>query len=116
MQFAASVGGQDDDRRALRRERAEFGDRDRRLSEELEQQRLELVVSSVDLVDEQYRRSRASITHRLQDWPFKQECLGEQIGVRDGFCARLRESNREQLPLVVPLVQRFADCEPFVTL
>ena len=56
------------------------------------------------------------MTHRVPDWPFEQERFGEKVGVGDGRCTRLCESNGEQLPLVVPLVKCLADRQPLVTL
>ena len=54
VQLPGAVGGEHDDRRPPRTERAHLGDAHRQLTEELVQQRLELVVGSVDLVDEQH--------------------------------------------------------------
>ena len=61
-----------------------------RLAEELEQQRLELVVGPVDLVDQQHRRRRAAVPDRLQDRALLQELLGEQVGV--GAAVSCRDS------------------------
>jgi hypothetical protein len=54
--------------------------------------------------------------HRLQDRSFEQKCFGEQVSVSDGFRTRFRESNGEELPLVIPLVQGLADGQALVTL
>ena len=56
MQLAGAVGGEHDDRRRGRGDGAELGDRHLPGRQHLEQERLELVVGPVDLVDEQHRR------------------------------------------------------------
>ena len=50
-----------------RPDRAYLRDRHARVREQLEQERLEVVVGSVDLVDEQHRRSRAGVLERPQE-------------------------------------------------
>ena len=86
------------------------------LAQELEQQRLELVVGPVDLVDEEHGRSRAVVADAAQDRPLVQELLGEQVGLGQPVVAGLREADGEQLPLVVPLVQRLGRGEALVAL
>jgi hypothetical protein len=41
--------------------RPKLGDRDRSLTEQLQQERLEVVVGAIDLVNEQYRGSRTGM-------------------------------------------------------
>ena len=60
MQLAGAVGGEHDDRRGRGRDRAELGDAHLVGREHLEQERLELVVGPVDLVDQQHRRACCS--------------------------------------------------------
>ena len=57
VDLTGPVGGQDHDGRDRRPHRAELGDRHLVGREHLEQERLELVVGPVDLVDEQHRRA-----------------------------------------------------------
>ena len=59
VQVAGAVGGEHDDRRERGRDGADLGDGDGRLGQQLEQERLELVVGAVDLVDQQHGRPRA---------------------------------------------------------
>ena len=75
VQLAGAVGGEHDDRRGRRGDRAELGDRHLVGREHLEQERLELVVGPVDLVDEQHRRALAQ---GPQHRPGEQEPLVEQ--------------------------------------
>ena len=79
VQIAAAVGGQYRHRWALGDERAEFGDRDRRLAEELQQQRFEFVIGAVDLVDQQDRLSGPAVANAGQDGPVNQIGLGVQV-------------------------------------
>ena len=81
VQVARAVGGQHDDRRVRRADRAELRDRHRRLREQLEQERLEVVVGAVDLVDQQHRRARARVLERAQQRPADQVVGAEQIAL-----------------------------------
>ena len=56
------------------------------------------------------------MAHRPQNRPFLEELLGEQVGVGELVPVGLRESDRQQLALVVPLVDGFAGGEPLVAL
>ena len=58
VHVARAVRRQHRDRRHLGADHAELGHRDRPVGEDLEQERLELVVGAVDLVDEQHGRHR----------------------------------------------------------
>ena len=71
VQLARAVRREHDQRALPCRDRAELGDRDREVGEELEQERLELVVGAVDLVDQQHRRT--VVLERLQQRPPDQE-------------------------------------------
>ena len=55
VDLARPVRGEDDPRRLVGLDRADLGDRDLEVREDLEQVRLELLVGAVDLVDEQDR-------------------------------------------------------------
>ena len=55
VDLARPVRGEDDARRLVRLDRADLGDRDLEVGQDLEQERLELLVGAVDLVDEQDR-------------------------------------------------------------
>src|SRR5674476_1692558 len=108
VQLAAAVGGQNHNGAALCDERTDFGDGDRGLPQELEQQGLKLVVRAVDLVDQQHRRHWSHRPDCLEDRPLLKELRSEQIGIVQGRLPGLRESDRQQLTLVVPLVERLA--------
>ena len=70
MQLAGAVGGEHHDRRLGGADRAELGDRHLVGREHLEQERLELVVGPVHLVDEQHHRA---LLERGQHRPGQQE-------------------------------------------
>ena len=72
VQLAGAVGGQHHDRRGRGRDGAELGDAHLVGREHLEQERLELVVGPVDLVDQQHRRA---LLERGQHRPGEQEPL-----------------------------------------
>ena len=61
------------------RDRADLGDRHGGLGEQLEQERLEVVVGAVDLVDQQHRRPRAGVLERPQQRPPDQVVGAEQV-------------------------------------
>ena len=87
VHVARAVRRDDDDRRLLGAERAELGNRDREVGEDLEQERLELVVGAVDLVDEQHRRrgapSASVVRDRPQQRPPHEEALGVELVLDD---------------------------------
>ena len=59
VHFARAVGREDDERRLGRLHRAELGNRDLKLGQQLEQKPFELLVGAIDLVDQQNGRARA---------------------------------------------------------
>ena len=116
VQVARAVGGQDDHRRVRRADRAELGDRHRRLGEQLEQERLEVVVGAVDLVDQQHRRPRAGVLERAQQRPADQVVGAEQVVLGEPLVVGLREPDAQQLAGIVPLVQRLGGVDAVVAL
>jgi hypothetical protein len=75
VQLARAVRGQDHVGRA-RRDRADLRDRDLEVGEHLEQERLELLVGAVDLVDQQHDRLALD---RLEQRPADQELRPEEL-------------------------------------
>jgi hypothetical protein len=75
-EIARVVRGQHDQRRNDRGERSEFGDRNRVVGENLEQERFELLIGLVDLVDEQHGAVR--LAQRAQQRPRLEERFGER--------------------------------------
>ena len=92
----------------------EFGDRNLEVGQQFEQERLELVVGAVDLVDQQHRRRVAA--DRGQQRPFQQVFFRKNL-ILDGIgiLAAMR-LDREQLPLVIPFIERGRLIQPLVAL
>ena len=100
----------------MRAHRADLGDRDREVGEHLEQERLELVVGAVELVDQEHRAG--ALANRLKQRPLDEELLAEELGgppLRIGR-AVLDRASVQQLAGVVPLVQRLARVDALVAL
>ena len=66
VDFARAVRGDHDDRRMLRLDGAELGDRDLEVGQHFEQERFERLVGAVELVDQQHRRAGGIGLERLQ--------------------------------------------------
>ena len=116
VELAGAVGGEDDDRRDRRLDGAELGDRDLPGGEHLEQERLELVVRAVDLVDEQQGRA---LLEGGQDRPGQQEPLVVQallglLGV--GTPTGLERPQVQDLAREVPVVERLGGVDALVAL
>ena len=100
--------------RRLGPDRAQFGDRHGVVGEHLEQERLELVVGAVDLVDEQHRRA---LLERLQDRPGDEEAPVVQRGLeRGGVGSVAGRAQVQDLPREVPVVERLAGVDALVAL
>ena len=102
-------------------ERAQLGHRHRVVGEDLEQERLELVVGAVDLVDQQHRRrhraERAGLVgDRPQQRPLHEEPLGVELVLDHLAATRLDRAEVQQLAGVVPLVDGLAGVDALVAL
>jgi hypothetical protein len=111
VQLARAVRRQHDERPAPGLDRAELGDRDREVGQELEQEGLELVVGAVDLVDQQHHVLLR--LERLEQRPPQQELVAEQLARRRPGLGR---ADRQQLALVVPVVDRVVQVDALVAL
>ena len=123
VDVAGAVRRDHHERRHRSAKRAELGDRDRVVGQDLEEEGLELVVRPVDFVDEQHGRRTLSVVDRLQERAAHEEALGVELvlerigrGVRadlaGGFCG----AQVQELPGVVPLVDGLGDVETLVAL
>ncbi len=112
VQLARAVGGQDHSRLATRADGADLGNRDLKVREHLEQERLELLVGPVDLVDQE--NDGLVAVDRLEQRPADQELGPEQLVL--GHRSLLRRADVQQLARVVPLVDGVRDVEAFVAL
>ena len=105
-----------DHRRHLGAHDTELGNRDRPVGEDLEQERLELVVGAVDLVDQEHRRDRAVVRERAQQRALHQETLRVQLVLVDALVTRLDRAQVEELARVVPLVDGLRRVDALVAL
>src|SRR5262245_2032453 len=85
----------------------------------VEQEAYKCLVGSVDLVDQKHGRSRARRIDRLQQRtpnqkPFRVQRMPRLIGIE--ILGRLEDAELEQLPGVIPLVERVTDLEALVAL
>ena len=99
-------------RALVRLDRPELGNGDLEVREHLEQERLELLVGAVDLVDQQHDRLVG--LDRLEQRAPDQELGAEELGLVDR--SLLRGADVQQLPRVVPLVDGVRDVEALVAL
>ena len=118
VQLAGAVGGEHDDRRGRGLDGAELGDGDLVGRQHLEQERLELVVGPVDLVDQQHRRA---LLQRGQHRPGEQEPLVVQalLGLLDvgrRAAGRLERAQVQDLAREVPVVERLGGVDALVAL
>ena len=94
--------------------RPQFGDRNLKVGQQFEQERLELVVGAVDFVDQQHRRLVAA--DRRQQWPLQQVFFRENL-ILDGVgILAAMGLDRQQLALVVPFIERGRLIEALVAL
>jgi len=115
--LAGPVRGENDQRRCLGADRPDLGDRHGVVGQHLEQEGLELVVGTVDLVDEQHGRG---VLDRPEDRPRDQKAaVIERVlqlrGVgRDG--SRFGGAQVQQLAREVPVVQRLRGVDALIAL
>ena len=101
------------------RDGAELGDGHLVGRQHLQQERLELVVGAVDLVDEQHRRRLAQrAEHRPgEQEPLVEERLLRRVGVGDRSAAGgLEGAQVQDLPREVPVVERLGRVDALVAL
>ncbi|CAB5011544.1 unannotated protein [freshwater metagenome] len=122
MHVACAIRRDDHHGRCGGAERPELGHRDRVVGEDLEQERLELVVGAVDLVDQQHRRRAAQILHGAQQRAPHQEAFGVEVALDLvdldvlGLARGLDGPKVQQLLAVVPLVNGLCDVDALVAL
>src|SRR5205807_3248356 len=85
VDLARPVRGDDDGRRLVGLDRADLGNRDLEVGEQLEQEGLELIIGTVDFVDEQNRWSGPLALDRLQQRTLDQELMAVDLAL--GFIA-----------------------------
>ena len=124
VQLARAVGSEHDDRRYGCRDGAELGDAHRPAGQHLEQERLELVVGAVHLVDQQHgRRLAQCLEHRASEQePLVEQRLLGLAGVERALPRGPRRGSGLQGPQVqdlareVPVVERLRGVDALVAL
>ena len=119
VHLTRAIGREDDQRRLRCPQRAELGNRDLKFREQLEKESFELLVGTIDLVDQEDGRTRAQRVDRLKQRPFDEKGLAVKLPARalpTERPGRVEEAQLEELARVVPLVQRVTDVEPFIAL
>jgi hypothetical protein len=112
VELPGSVGREDDGGPSSCPHGSELRDRDLEVRQDLQEERLELLVRAVDLVDEQH--DRVVGVDRLEEWPPDEVLGAEELGLGHG--SLLRGADVQQLPRVVPLVDGVGDVEALVAL
>src|SRR5205823_14195201 len=115
--LARAVRGDDDERDLAGLDGADLRDRDLEVGEKLEQERLELLVRAVDLVDQEHRRRGVVVVDGIEQRAPQQELAAEDLAL-GGFSilALAHQADVQQLPRVVPLVDRVSEVDSLVAL
>ena len=116
VEVPRAVRGQHDDRRVRRPNGPDLGNRHRGIGEQLEQERLEVVIRAVDLVDQENGRPRAGMLERAEQRAANQIVGTEEVLLRELRAARVGEPDAQELARVVPLVQRLCRVDAVVAL
>jgi hypothetical protein len=119
VDLAGAVRGDDDDRRRRRLDRAELGNGDLEVAEDLEEIGLEGLVGAVELVDEEDRRAGDALLQRPEDRAAVEEALREHLAGKAravDVAGRLGEADLDHLRHRVPLVDRGGDVEALIAL
>src|SRR5690348_975270 len=116
-QLTGAIRGEHHGRPPRGTDGAELGDGDLEIGEDLEQERLELLIAPVHFINEQDGR-RPLVRDRLQQRALEQKRLAEdrRFLLLDGARRVLLELDAEELLGVVPLVERGGGVEPLVAL
>ena len=101
VQFAGAVRCQDDDRALMGTNGAALGDGDLEIRQELQEQSLELVIRTVDLVDQQ--NGLFGSPQAREQRPRDQELVSIDVDMR-AFDTRM--TDRQHLAREIPLVER----------
>ena len=118
VQLPGPVRGEDHERPLARADRAELGDGHLKVGQELEQERLELVVGPVDLVDQQHRGPLVVVLDGVEQRAADHELAAEDVAhpLGGGGVGRLQRPDVEHLAGVVPVVEGVGDVDALVAL
>ena len=114
VNLAGPVRGDNDNRRRLGDDWAEFGNRDLPFRQDFQKIGLKRLVGAVQLVDQQNWRAAAVVTQRLEQRALDQIVSGKQVRTRQhALPGRL---NLHHLPCIVPLIGGRGDVQPLIAL
>ena len=120
VHLARAIGGDDDRRRLARLEGADLRNRDLKVGERFQQKRLELLVRAVQLIDQQHPAARHRRVDRLQQRAGQQELTGKDVDMLEAagarLAGRLQHADAQDLPRVVPFIDRRRHVQPLVAL
>src|SRR5712672_878001 len=118
VDLAGAVGSEHDDRRLRRSNRADLGDSDLEIRQNLQKVSFERLVGAVQFVDQQHRRRTFLAFERLHQRPLDEETLGENVfGDRvPGSPFRFGQPDLDHLARIVPLVDGGGYVEALVAL
>src|SRR5476651_2051297 len=119
MHLTRAVGGEEHQWGLGRPHRAELGNRNLKLRQQLEEKAFELLVGAIDFVDQQDGRTGAVWIDGLKQRPLDEKGLAVELA----SCALsiecvggVENAQFEELPRVVPLVQRVTHVQALVAL
>jgi hypothetical protein len=119
VDLARTVRGENHDRDVLGADRADLRHGHLEVGEQFQQERFQLLIGAVDLVDQQDRRFLVRGVDRLQEGALEQKFFREEIVTNRlaAFAAgRLDRTEIEHLTGIVPLVNGGGGVQPLVAL
>ena len=117
VHLTGAVRRDDHKRRLLGLDGPDLGNRNLEVRQQLEQERLELFVGPVDLVDQQDGRRLIGVVDRVQQRPPQQELGTEDLPFRQPtVLALVQQPDVEQLARVVPFIDRVREVDALVAL
>ena len=113
-----SIACQNDTGRSLGPYGADLRNAHGKVAEHLQQERLELLVGPIDLIDQQHRGDCAPVLERPQQRTPNEKFLAEDVsgGGGLGFSPRFQQPDLHHLSRVVPLIHCGIDIQAFVAL
>ena len=117
VDLTRAVGGDHDERHLACLDGADLRNRDLEVGEQLEQERLELFVRPVDLVDQQHGRRGVVVVDRIEQGTAQQELRAEDLAFGGASVGTLaHEPDVQELARIVPLVDGVRQVDSFVAL
>src|SRR2546428_2076998 len=117
VHLARAVRRDDHKWRLLRLDGADLRNRDLEVGEQLEQERLELLIGTVDLIDQEHRRSGVVVIDGVQQRTPQQELRAEDLALGGPAVLALpQQPNMQKLARIIPLVDGMSEVDALVAL